>query len=357
MRSPFLRARRSCHAAAVVQLLGLLASGLAGAEPSDDEKALATALFQEGRALMADGRPAEACPKLEESQRLDPSGGTMLNLALCYEQEGALARSWTAFHEAMAFARRNGRSDRERAAEEHIRALEPRLSKLTIVVPEGARVDGLRIEQDGQELARAAWSIATPVDGGEHVVRATAPGKEPFATTVVMAKESDVRTVEIPPLADLPGATAAPAADAVLPVVPPPRAASSVASAPAASSEDGPRAGATQRTIAWAIGAAGVVQLGLAGYFGLRAFDKHADSNAACPEGHCTTAGVELNEQSQHAADASTVLAITGLATVATSVYLLVTAPKNSGATSSARTLPTLAITGTGSTIGLRHRF
>jgi len=153
--------------------------------PAVEEKTLATVLFREGRALLAQGRTAEACAKLAESQRLDPSGGTILNLALCHEQEGRRALSWSEFNEAAAFARRDARKDREDAAAAHMRALEPRLSRLTIVVPDQtARADGLRVECDGRELAPASWAVAIPVDGAEHTVRATAPSRQPFATTV-----------------------------------------------------------------------------------------------------------------------------------------------------------------------------
>jgi hypothetical protein len=172
-----------------------------GANPTTDDKALATLLFEEGRAMMAAGRVAEACLKLEESQRLDPGGGTLLNLALCHEQEGRLARSWSEFKEAELVARGDGRTDREMEAAVHVRALEPRLPRLTIVVPVAAQVEGLVIERDGREVGRGAWSTAIPVDGGEHVIRATALGREPFRTTVVIAPESDAQTVEIPVLA------------------------------------------------------------------------------------------------------------------------------------------------------------
>src|SRR5436190_16324151 len=172
--------QRRCLAAVLV-LASFVSMGRARAEPSPEERALATTLFQEGRALMAVRKFGEACAKLEESQRLDPSGGTILNLALCHEQEGRLASAWSEFNEAALAARRDGRHDREQEALGHVRALEPRLSRLTIVVPARIQVDGLRVERDGRELGRGAWSTAMPVDGGEHRVRATATGRDPFA--------------------------------------------------------------------------------------------------------------------------------------------------------------------------------
>jgi serine/threonine-protein kinase len=270
---------------------------------------------------MSQGRTAEACPKFEESHRLDPSGGTILNLALCHEQQGLLARSWSEFHEAIAFAGRDGRSDREQVAEKYIRGLEPRLSRLTIVVPENVRVDGLRIERDGRELGEVSWSIAMPVDGGEHIVRASAPGKMPFTTTFVVGAESDARTVDVPPLA-------------AAPLTPP---VASIASAPAVSllaptsvpaTVDHARGGIRRRRIAWVVGAAGLIQWGAAGYFGLQAFREHAESNSGCPNDQCTSSGVDLNIQSGQAADKSTVLALTGLVTLATSVYLFWTSAR-----------------------------
>ena len=61
----------------------------AAAQSSDS--AAARALFTEGRTLMEAERFDEACPKLEESLRLDQGIGTQFNLAHCWEKQGRTA--------------------------------------------------------------------------------------------------------------------------------------------------------------------------------------------------------------------------------------------------------------------------
>src|ERR1700689_1185250 len=54
----------------------------------------AETLFARGKHLIEQGHTTEACAAFAESLQLDPAGGTLLRLALCYEADGKLASAW-----------------------------------------------------------------------------------------------------------------------------------------------------------------------------------------------------------------------------------------------------------------------
>src|SRR5688572_8317290 len=161
------------------------------------ESATAQALFDDARALMNKGDYDEACPKLEESQRIDPGSGTLLNLGDCYEHQGRIASAWTMFLEAAAAARLTGNADRDRAARERAAALDPRLARVTVRVAE--KTAGLEVRRDGVIVRPAQWGTAIPIDAGAHTIVATAPGRQPWQTTVTL-QDATSATVLIPAL-------------------------------------------------------------------------------------------------------------------------------------------------------------
>lgn len=165
--------------------------------PSPSEQLLAESLFEQARTLMDQGKFAEACPKFAESQRLDPSGGTFLNLAVCHEREGRLGTAYVELTAAATQAARDGRKDREQVARDHLTAIAPRLPRLTVVVAQDE--SELEVMVDGTLLRRPAWGVAAVVDPGPHIVEATAPGKVSFSTQITIT-EGEKRTVDVPPL-------------------------------------------------------------------------------------------------------------------------------------------------------------
>lgn len=187
--------------------MGAASAAPRGALASDpQEQQLAQALFDDGRRLMDAKRYSEACPKLAESQRLDPGGGTLLNLAICHEGEGKLATAKNDFDEALAVAVRDGRRDRQTIARQRIAAIEAAVPRVTVLVAPASDIDGLVVKLDGLALRRAAWGVATPVDPGSHLVEATATGRAPWSSTVEI-DATQKKTVGVPvlgPLAPLP---------------------------------------------------------------------------------------------------------------------------------------------------------
>jgi hypothetical protein len=176
----------------------------AQAQSGTDSAALAEALYRQARELMNEGRHAEACPKLAESQRLDPATGTLLNLAACHEAMGKLATAWLEYGEGLLSARRDQREDRVRFVEERLKELEPRLSMLTVTVDQAADVPELEIRLNGALIGAAARGVPAPVDPGTHVIEARAPGKKPWRQEFTIAAEADRKTVTVPALEDAP---------------------------------------------------------------------------------------------------------------------------------------------------------
>ncbi len=142
----------------------------------------------------------EACPKFEESLRIDHGMGTQFNLAHCWDKLGRTASAWALFLDVAAAARAGNQPQREAAARERAKVLESKLSRLRIEVP-GAS-PGTKVERDGQDVGKAAWGMAVPVDPGKHVVRVSAPGKTSWSTEIDVPGTPRTLSVAVPTLSD-----------------------------------------------------------------------------------------------------------------------------------------------------------
>ncbi len=314
-----------CASAAV--FVGLAGHGSSAFAQSTGDAATAEALFNEAKKLSDAGDYASACPKLAESYRLDPGGGTLTALAACHESQGKTASAWAEFIQVASDARQGRRTDREKFAKQRIAALEPKLSKLTVVVdPAADGLPGLEVRRDNIVIGRAAWGTAVPVDPGDHTVEAHAKGKQDWSTHVTLGDAADVQTVTVPALDD----AAAP------PVAPLPEETDEsktnkpVPSSPPATDEAPPGHG--QRIAGIVVGSVGVVFAGLGAYFGVGALSHSNSANQLCPQNSDNTCGSSagINEESsaKSSALASDVMFGGAIVALGVGLVLYLTAPR-----------------------------
>jgi hypothetical protein len=298
-------------------------------QASDQDRALAATLFDDGHALLAQGKVPEACRKLEESWRLDPLPGTALNLAVCHEREGLTASAMAEFREARAMAVRGQRADRVAFADEQLRALMPRLSMLIIVVPAEADLPALTVKRDGIVIGRAAWGTRIPVDPGPHLVEANAPGKRPQRIEVRVGPAADVQTVTLAPPDEAPAEaeTSASSSAALAPALAArPSVETPVETLPPSS---GTRGLGTQRVVALVAGAVGVVGIGVGTVFGVTAISEKNTAEGVCPARCSHQDGVNDWRSATSAGNVSTVAFVVGGSALAGAAVLWLTAPSN----------------------------
>jgi hypothetical protein len=313
------RLQRPCFAATAVACSLSLALALtappAGAQSATDS-ATAESLFNEALALLANKKAAEACPKLEASQRLDPGVGTLLYLADCYQQVGRTASAWGTFREA-AYLAKSAKDDRENVAVESARNLEPKLSYLTVQVTQPPGVT-LEVKRDGKLMQDALWNTAIPVDPGDHTIEATAPGKKPWSATLNVGEGPRQESVAVPALEDAP--VVVPAAPVQMSAPPP----------------EPPHTANTQKTVGWVLLGVGSAGLITGGVLALLARGDNNDAKSECRPDLirlCNPKGVELGNSARSKATWAGISAGVGIAALGTGVtLLLIAAPASSQA-------------------------
>ena len=267
----------------------------------------ATLLFDEGVRALDANRLEEACQKLQKSQDLAPSGGTLLALGECHERSGHFASAWLAFRGAAARASAAGKADAEASALEHASKLEPKLSRLTLKVAPGvpANVELLR---DTSVVSPTEIGVAVPIDAGMHEVHASAPGTKPWTKQIQIAAAASV-TIEVPPLE--------PASDTPV-------------------TADDP--GHTQRLLGIVAAGAGVGAIIGGSIFGVLAKSANDDGEALCHGNACSQRGLDDIDTASSRATVATIFFVAGAALVAGGAALWFTAPSaKAGARPSAK--------------------
>jgi hypothetical protein len=287
-------------------------------EPPTPEKLRADKLFDYGRRYLAAKEYALACTAFEESNAADPAIGTLLNIALCYEEWGKLASAYRAYVEAERFAELK-RDERAKGARKKVDELAPKAPHLRVDIPADADISTVFLF-DGKEVTREKLGDDMLVDPGRHEIEARVPGRPPEKTVVELAPGDRKRiAIEVP------------RPELKVIVTTPPR-----------------KTGRLYGGIALTAG--GAIAVGAAGFVALLARRDYADAIAGCPELRCETrAAYDATQGARRRATYMTFVGAGGVALAATGVYLILT----SAGTRSEKRVEILPVLDGGGGIGL----
>jgi hypothetical protein len=289
----------------------LTVAGVGVARAEDPE---AKRLFEEGRALAEQGKFAEACELYARSYELERAPGTMLNLGDCAEREGKFRRAWLMYDAAAAEYEREKKPARViKFARDRADALAPRLATVVMRLAK-PRTEGL-IVRIGDRAAPPAAEIVERLDAGEVSILVSAPGHEPFSTTVTATGGQQI-VVLVPALQRRPGTE------------PPP------------DERDATRRKRSRVLLAAGVAGAGVIALGAGGILAWSAkglydeqFEPAGGLPPACTQpasgpAECSEAGLAAVDRARLRSSIATVAGIGGGALVVAGAVLFVTAPR-----------------------------
>jgi hypothetical protein len=296
-----------------MKLLAIILPMLVAAPALADDKAAADAAFTRAKELIKQGNYAEACPLFEASHRADPQIGALLNIADCHEHVGRTASAWAEFRESEELATKR-HDPRAAYAKQRADALADHLAKLRVTAP---AIAGLVVRRDGVDVTLFVGQ-ELPVDPGDHVVSASAPGRVDWKTTVTIAAEPATTPLEVPALELAPDPPASPL-DLRGTITPPVY-------------DFDTRAQHKRRIAALAVGAPGVVALAVGLGFGVHArteyTDAHAGATPRCDATNiCTQAGTAMLHSARTQALVADLGVGVGLAAIATAAVVWYTAP------------------------------
>lgn len=302
---------RRARAAALAVLVAVIVTGrIAGAAPTEADKARARALLNEGYDLMEKADPKGALDKFIEADNLMHLPVTRLSIARAQVAAGQLVLARATLQPLLDEKAKPGEpaafTQARRDAEDLAARLDVSISNLviTLVSPPA----NVTVKLDDHALPSTQLGVTQRVDPGPHLVVATGGGQEKHATIKLREGESNSVTLDFTP------PEAAPPTPAPSPRVSPTEEGAPAEPAPA------PRSGGT-RWIAWVgfgIGAAGITVGSVEGALALSARDRATQEG--CQNGKCPPPAQSDEHSSQTSANISTVAFVIGAAGVAAGI-------------------------------------
>jgi hypothetical protein len=284
------------------------------AKPPPADVAAANDLWKRGREAAKSEDWKKAAELFRESQRLDPSPGTLFNLANAEEKSGQLVAARQHFQEVILVLKPT--DQRLAVAKDRAASLEQRVPRLRLDLAAGSPPFA-KVRLGDEDVAPGREMLLDP---GPRQVVVSAPGRPDRATDLTLAEgDRKALTLEVAP-------EPPPPAPVVAAPPPPP-----------------PTSPVNVRLVAGiGLGALGLVGIGVGAATGAAALGKKNALESACPEkSACTNAGVDMAGSGSTLATVSTVTFVVGAAAVAGGVVLVLTSrPKRAAPTTAIAPAP-----------------
>jgi hypothetical protein len=340
-----VRRYRRTFASAVTVLL------VAGTAHAQDREQDAERLFQEGQKLLAERRYGEACPKLEQAYKKDLQLGTLLNLAYCHKEQGAIWQAWLEFREAEIKASELKMKERKDFATKSKNELEKGLAKMIVDVPSKIELTEVLVEE--RRVPEAEKGIVFSVEpNGQRKFTFRAKGKKQATSLVVVSKSDKPQHVAVPEMEEETAASSAAAAPAP--------STSSDGPPPAAAQQPQPpsgekAAGGSQKILAYGLFGLAAVGVGIGAVTGLKTIQSPCSKDRS----QCTQEEYDAASTSGVVSTISFTVAATALAA---GLFLFLTAPKGDASASRdrrerARVQPVMDAHASGGWAGVQGRF
>lgn len=266
----------------------LVLAALPAAAQTEEEIAGARSAATQGVKAYDAGDYAQAVDLFQRAESLVHAPPHLLYMARANEKLGRLVTARELYNkiirENLPPSAPQAFRDAQAAAEEEIRAVEPRLARLTVSIAAPPGVVPV-VTMDGKEVPAALLGVPRPVDPGEHLVEAKAEGYRAAQQSTTLS-EGGTGTVELTLEVD-PNAPAAPAPEPAANTEP-----HQVAMPTAMPADAGPREQRSGlRTPAYVAFGVGAVGVGAGILFTLQSASKRSDADEMYEE--CASRGVD----------------------------------------------------------------
>lgn len=328
----WLRCRR--YGLHVILVLCLVATRARADSTSQDR---AQQLFDEGLRLMQSNHCQDAISFFLESENADPAAATLANLATCYARLGKTGSAYSMYKLAARTAILENKPDLQKQADLAASKLAPSLTRLRVVALGNSGLPEIKINGNAVEDVRTP----IPLDPGENIIEATAPGHETWRRVFSTHGEGTLMVVEVPDLNAL--REPVKAAPAMPPVQVPPAA-------------DTAKKRTDLKPYAIAAAGAGVIMIGVGTAFTFSAMSKQNASNAYCDGRFCTQAGTDLRHQAIDRATVATWTVGFGLVSLGTAAALWFLSPTRAEQAQARGPQPWVSIGQTSTVVGLEGR-